>query len=258
MIDMHCHIIPGIDDGSRSIGVSESMLRIASAQGTKTIIATPHYYKGYYENNYEDVKNQTASLNQFAKELNIDIEILPGQEILLDKYTLQGYKEGILSGLNGTKYMLAEFSMDKMPKDSLDILYELRLLGVKIIIAHPERYVFIIESPKLINSFIEEGCLFQLNSGSITGIFGKKVKETSQLLLGHGVYSFIASDAHSDGGRNPGLKDAFYMASQIDIGIEERVQVNCQAMLKNLDIKKDFEKLPDKKSIFEFFKKKNK
>jgi len=256
MIDMHCHIIPGIDDGSQDLSESERMLLIAADQGTKTIVATPHYYRGYFENRYEDIKTQTEVLNQFVKGLNIDIDIVPGQEVLLDKYTLQLYKEGILSGLNGTKYMLVEFPMDKMPQEAFDVLYELRILGIKPIIAHPERYAFILGNPKLINAFLEEGCLFQLNSGSITGIFGKKVKETSQLLLEHGIYSFIASDAHSDRGRNPGLKEAFSLASQIDSGIEKKVQDNCEAMLKDIEIIKDFEKLPEKKSIFNFLNRK--
>jgi protein-tyrosine phosphatase len=247
-------VLPGIDDGAKDIEKSLEMLRIASSDGIKKIVATPHFYRGYYENNYEDVCKLVEEINAKSKEKGIDVEIFPGQEILLDNHTLESFKEGIIRGINGTKYMLVELPMETMPKNALDIIYELKVQGVKPIIAHPERYEYIIEKPVLINDFIDEKCLFQINSGSLEGLFGTKVKKTAETLIFYGICQFVASDAHSTNRRSPKVKEALNLVSITNSDLKEKIIENASRLLKGEDIKFVSEKIKEKKSIFSFFK----
>ena len=254
MIDIHSHILPGIDDGSKDMEMSIKMLRMAEAKGTKIIVATPHYIRGIYENHYDEVAILHEELKQASKDAGINIEILLGQEIMLDKHSLKLCKEQKLRGINGTSYMLIEFPMDKLPKDALDLIYELRLLGIKPIMAHPERYQYMYEVPTTINDFVDEGCFFQINCGSLQGLFGKKVQSYAKLLVQQGLANFIASDAHTTNRRCPGLIEGIREATVIDREIEKKVTENLKLLLLDKTIEVNTQKIMKKKSIFDFFK----
>lgn len=254
MIDIHSHILPGIDDGSKDMEMSIKMLRLAEEKGTKIMVATPHYIRGVYENHYEEIFPLYEQLKLASVAAGINVEILLGQEVMLDKYSLKLCKEKKLRGINGTGYMLIEFPMDRLPKDALDLIYELRLLDIKPIIAHPERYQYIYEAPTTINDFIEEECLFQINTGSLQGLFGKKVENCAKLLVQQGLTNFIASDAHSTNRRCPGIMEGIREAATIDRQIEKKVMENLELLLLDKDIEVNAEKLKRKKSIFDFFR----
>jgi len=254
MIDIHSHILPGIDDGSTNIEMSLEMLKMAEEKGTRVMVATPHFISGRYENHYDEVFALYQELKLIAKAAGIKVQILLGQEVMLDSYSLKLCKEKILRGINGSKYMLIEFPMDVMPKDTLDLIYELRLLGINPIIAHPERYKYIYETPTVINDFIEEGCAFQINTGSLEGLFGKKVQDCARLLVQEGLTNFIASDAHSVSRRCPGLKEGFREALAIDGKIEEKISKNLELLIFNKNLQINMEKIKKKKGIFDLFK----
>lgn len=251
MIDIHSHIIPEVDDGAKDMDTAMSMLKRAEEDGTKTIIATPHFWYGYYENNYKDIVQNVQKLSNKAKEKEINISILPGAEIFLDGHTLDLYKTGAIRGLNDSRYLLVELPMDRLPEGAFESLYELKLSGAEIIIAHPERYVYIINKPSNINDFLDEGYYFQINTGSISGIFGKEIKKTAEILLKHHIPSFIASDAHTNGHRCPGLTMAY---ESIEEGYRNEIQRNSQNLINNENIEKNFEKIKDKKFFSLFFK----
>lgn len=253
MIDLHNHLLPGIDDGAKEKNTTIKMLQIASEDGIKKIIATPHFYKGYYENNYEDVSKLVDEVNRLAKEENIDVTIFPGQEVFLDKDTVELYKMGIIKGLADSKYMLIELPMNNIPKNALDTIYELKIQGVIPVIAHPERYNYIIEKPSKINDFIAEGCLFQINSGSITGVFGSKIRKTSELLIRHGICNFIASDAHSIGSRSPRIEGAIEIVKELDSELADKIITNSENLLNNHKIQSNAEKIKEKKGLFSIF-----
>jgi Capsular polysaccharide biosynthesis protein len=254
MIDIHSHVLPGIDDGAKEIDMTLNMLQIAVSNGTHQIVATPHYRTGYYENNYEDVNKIVGEVNNIIRAKDMDIKVILGQEIFLDNHTVEMYKKGIIGCIENTQYMLVELPMDVMPKNAIDIIYELKLKGVKPIIAHPERYNYIIEKTSMINDFIEEGCLFQINAGSITGVFGKKVQKTSEILMQQGVCNFIASDAHSTGRRCPGIKEAFEIVKALDRDLAEDIMNNGKILLDNKKIFLNAEKIKEKKGLFSFLK----
>lgn len=197
MIDIHSHIIPKIDDGAKDLETSLRLLEIARDGGTKSIIATPHYYKGFYNFEYKDISRKIEVLKTLAKNNFIDIDIYYGQEICFFKDMFKELEERKIGTINNTKYMLIEFPLDDFTKDIFDEIYELQIRGIQPIIAHPERYKVFKNNPQEINKLIEEGYLFQLNSGSILGEFSKETKKTAELFLKNNIYSFIGSDAHN-------------------------------------------------------------
>ncbi|MFT8313990.1 MAG: CpsB/CapC family capsule biosynthesis tyrosine phosphatase [Clostridium sp.] len=256
MIDIHCHVLPGIDDGSKDINMSLEMLGIAEENNTTKIIATPHYYRGSYENEFKDVLGYVENFNAEIKSKGINIEVFPGQEIFADKYTLDAYRDGIIHCLNNSKYMLIEFPMDVLPDDAIDIIYELKLLGVKPIVAHPERYLYINGNLMNINKFIEEGCLFQVNTSSIIGLLGSRVKEAALGIMDNGLCHFIASDAHSIGKRCPNLGLVMKDIKKEYREVYSSVQRNAQCILENEEIDVRMKKIEKKKGLFSFFLKK--
>lgn len=254
MLDIHSHIIPGIDDGSKNIEMSLEMIRIAAHDGIKNIIATPHYYTGYFEKNYSYVEEYVGFLNDKVKKEELNINILPGQEIFIDSHTLNNFNEGIIATLNYSKYILVEFEMDKFNESSMDILYELRLRGIEPIIAHPERYIYVVDNPSFLNKFIDESYAFQINSGSITGAFGKNVAKTAEILIQHGICSFVASDAHSINKRSPKMSKALDMVKEKNEMSYETILNNFEALLSNKNLYFNYEKIKEKRRFFGFFK----
>ncbi len=254
MIDIHSHILSGVDDGSPDMSTTLSMLRNAQACGTKSIIATPHYYRGFFENGYEKVLSLVDELRSESSRDGIEIDIYPGQEVFLDRSTVELYRSGMIRGLNGSRYILVEMPMQDYSESFLDTVYELRLLGAVPVIAHPERYTYMMEDLNRINPFVDEGCLFQVNSGSITGIFGKQVQKTARVLIENGLCNFIASDAHTNGRRNTGLADAFGEAGRISRAAAEAAEANAGQILADGAIEAGNCRIQVKKSIFSFLR----
>lgn len=249
MIDIHCHVIPNIDDGADSVDTSIKMLKMAEADGVSTIIATPHFRPGVYDNEFEAVVKKVMELNQIAKEENIKIEILPGQEVFLDKNILKNIKAGNIKGINNSKYLLVELPMDRCPDYAMDMIYELKLLGMSTIIAHPERYEYIIDDLSFINNFIDEGCLFQSNTTSVLGGFGKSVKKTAYELLKYGVIDFVSSDAHGIRGRVPLLKECYEIIGEIDRVLPNQITNNLDKLIKAEEAFSEHDRIKVKKSI---------
>lgn len=208
MLDIHCHIIPGVDDGPKTIDETLAMLRIAEEDGVSEIIATPHFYWGHYETPREVINEKVQELNEICKEEKINIKIYEGQEVYLCSKILEHYKEKLIDTIEGTSYMLIELNPSKLHKDTFDILYELKLKGITPIIAHPERYNYVMEDITILNRFIEENCLFQVTAGSIEGRFGSKIKKTAEEIIKYNLCNFVGSDGHNLKGRIPVIRKA--------------------------------------------------
>jgi len=207
-IDIHSHIIPGVDDGARDEAMSLKMLRIAHDCGTRHIIATPHYFYGNTRYVFADIIEKCACLNDLAANAGIDMTIHPGCEVFITLELAEMYEQGSIGTLAGSSCMLVEFPMMSIPPYIDNVLYDLQLKGITPIIAHPECNAEIQQNPGLMESYIERGILSQVNSGSITGIFGMKARRTVMRIIKEGWVHFVASDAHSDTSRDPDLKNA--------------------------------------------------
>lgn len=207
-IDIHSHIIPGIDDGARNESVALKMLKMAQQSGTGHIIATPHYVYGNTRYGFATIIEKCEALNRLAASAGINITVYPGCEVFITPELIELYEQGLIGTLANSCYMLVEFPMMSIPSYTDNVLYNLQLKGITPIIAHPERYSEIQYDSERLKSFIDRGILAQVNSGSITGVYGREAKKTVMRLIKEGLVQFVASDAHSASGRNPDMSKA--------------------------------------------------
>lgn len=245
MIDMHSHIVYGIDDGAKSEEMSLKMLTLSKENGVDEIVATPHFMKGRFNYEYQEVIKLVEKLQRLAEENGIDIKIYCGQEVYYSKNLIEYYNEGVIGTINNSKYMLIELPMIEFNiEEVIDSIYELQIRGITPIIAHPERYKLFIKKPSMINKFISEGYLFQLNSGSVVGDFGKDVKKTAKVFLDHNIYSVVGSDAHRDRGRSTDVNEFLNI---IDEKCRINLKNNSQKILNNKEIESGAIKIKEKK-----------
>ncbi len=193
MIDFHSHILPEIDDGSRNLEQSISMINEAKEVGFTKIISTSHYMENYYEC---DVEKRKQLIKQLQGEVQ-DIELYLGNEIYITNNIIELLKNGKASSINNTRYVLFEFPLiTTKPMNDKEVIYRLVENGYIPIIAHPERYPFIQENPEYLFELEDMGALFQANYGSIIGMYGLKAKRTLKILLRNNLISFFGSDVH--------------------------------------------------------------
>lgn len=198
MYDIHCHILWGIDDGAKDIDDSIEMCKSSSERGIKRIIATPHFIEGESEVEPSALMSQVYLLNQEIKSQKIDIEILPGMEIFITPNIIELYEKGKIITLNCKNYMLLELPLHgPLPNFLEDVIFHLQIKGIKPVIAHPERCRAIMKRPDIIYNLIERGCIIQINSGSLKGLYGMGPRKTAMKLLKHSMVHVIASDRHS-------------------------------------------------------------
>ncbi|WP_288222078.1 tyrosine-protein phosphatase [uncultured Clostridium sp.] len=256
MVDLHSHLIWGIDDGSKSRDMTINMLRQAIHGGTSKLVLTPHYLPGYYEVPINKVKEKAEELSLLTKEEGLDIEIYYGQEVYFTTNILENFENNLIGTINESRYMLIEFNMRSFSvKEVIDVLYELQLKGIVPVIAHPERYHKFIKNPSLINEFIKEGFLFQLNIGSITGDFGKEVKKTAEVFLKNKIYSFFGSDAHRDEKRNPNMSEGVETLKNMDRSYFNYLKASGEGLLNNEEVKFIGNLIKEKKGLLGLFSK---
>lgn len=209
MIDIHCHILPGIDDGPETIEESVLMARMAHEDGVTHIVASPHIKHDLTEP--ARIGGLVAELNSILSIENIPLKVLLGADVnavidpaLIDAYTI-----------NGSRYILLEFPHARIPIDVRSILFRFTSAGYRPIITHPERNMSVISNPSLVYELIEGGAFMQVTAGSITGEFGPEAQQCSEVLLLGGWVHFIASDAHSSDWRPPLLSESVRRAGEL-------------------------------------------
>lgn len=215
MIDIHNHILWGIDDGAKDFEESLAMAKIAVEDGIKQIVATPHFMNGTYKSSKEIIKEKADILNKKLKEENIDLEIILGNEVFLNIDSVEKIKKGEVYPINNTKYILIEFSFMNIPQNADRIIHQMMKEGYRPIIAHPERISSVVEDPSILIPYIEMGCMTQITSGSILGYFGDKVKKASEEIIKRDMAYTIASDAHNAKTRKPKLSKAYRRIGEI-------------------------------------------
>lgn len=210
MIDIHAHILPGLDDGARDLETALQMARVAAADGIKKVIATPHVITGTYENSRSEILAAVNSFNQELRQQQIALEVLPGAEYRLEANLPQRLRSGEVLTLNEhTPYLLVELPAAVLPPDFERVMYEIQLQGVIPIIAHPERNHVIMEKPSILQELTARGILAQITATSVTGDFGSKIRQASFRLIKQGSVQILASDAHHhEGRRSPQLSAA--------------------------------------------------
>jgi protein-tyrosine phosphatase len=209
MIDIHCHILPGVDDGAQSLSDSIEMAKRAVEQGIHTIVASPHHKNSRYENLKKEIIDGVKELNEALRLEKIDLEVLPGQEVRIHGEILEGYELGDILPVNHTPYVLVEFPSSHVPRYTEKLFYDLQMKGLVPVIVHPERNQEIIERSDILYQLVKKGALTQVTAASISGDFGKKIKNFSLQLVEANLTHFIASDAHNVNKRSFKMREAF-------------------------------------------------
>ena len=216
MIDIHCHIMPQMDDGSSSYHDSIEMACLAASSGVRGIVVTPHCNNPNAFRNYWTTEIQ-AVFEKLQKEVNdrkIPITFFRGQEIFLTSDVLTLLKQGRLISINDSRYLLVEFGSYENASVAIHKLQKLTAEGYVPIVAHPERYFFVHEHGDVVYRMKELGCLVQINKDSLKGRFGRKAMKSAYEILENYDADFIASDGHSQYSRTPYLADTYEIVSE--------------------------------------------
>lgn len=216
MIDIHCHILPNVDDGPRTMDESLEMCRIAVADGIKTIVATPHHNSPYVDSQPAAVVLQrVAELREELRKNEIPLEVLPGQEIHITENILEDIAQcRALTINNAGRFALIEMPNDSVPFFVKEVIVMLKAMGIIAIIAHPERNAQIQSEPLLLTRLIQEGAMTQITAGSLLGQFGLAAQKTATELLEIGFCHVLASDSHRQS-HPPSLSTSYAKCSDI-------------------------------------------
>lgn len=207
MIDIHSHILPGLDDGASSMAETLAMVGQLYQAGFRTLIATPHVLEGTNFLSSEEILATTDQVRTCVAEAGIPIELLPGAEnyIFPDLAKWVGERKLLTLGNTG-KYLLLELPMLEIPHYTDQVFFELQVLGVTPVLAHPERNKGIMDQPERLVEWANKGVLLQLDLRSLSGYYGPQPKQLAELMLQSGLYHFTGSDIH-----RPSRKDSTYL-----------------------------------------------
>lgn len=208
MVDLHCHLLPGIDDGSKDIASSLELAQQAVSNGITHVLATPHHLDNQYINHAVDVVKRTEVFQKRLILEGISLKVFPSQEIHINGDLLKHYDD--LLGIDVKKhYVLLELPHSNVPQYTKQMIFDLKKYGSTPVIVHPERNTEIQENLDLLYEFIEAGALAQLTSTSYIGGFGEHVAKISDKLVKHNLVQVFASDAHALQGRGFTMREAF-------------------------------------------------
>lgn len=209
MIDIHCHILPELDDGPKSLNESVRMSEIAALDGITHVVATPHVKGGAL--GAAEIAAAVVRLRTRLKQDGIPLEILQGADL---SYNVEAPLAGDFT-LNRAGYVLIEFPHTHIPSNAGNIIFALALKGLKPIISHPERNLSVLENPEVLAGLLGMGALSQITADSLTGELGADTRQCAAYLLANGMAHFLATDAHSSQWRKPVLSEGFKAAVKL-------------------------------------------
>lgn len=238
MIDLHCHLLPGIDDGAADLNVSFEMARIAVEDGITMTACTPHIYPGLFENTGPQIKRDVERLRAALKEADIPLEITYGADIQIVPELLDGLRSGRMLTLHGTRYFLFEPPHHSVPSGFTDLIFAVLAAGYVPVITHPERLTWLDAAhyPWFVDA-VRSGAWIQLTAGAVTGRFGRGPKYWSERFLDDGLVHILATDAHEAMHRRPLLAEGRHAAERW-VGAEEAellVMGRTRAIIENHD-----------------------
>lgn len=222
MIDLHCHLLPGIDDGPDTLEQALELARLAVANGITHSVVTPHIHPGRYENDGASIARSLDAFRQAIVQQDIPLQLGFAGEVRLGPEVLTLVESGQIpfyGELDGHKVFLLELPHSHVPPGADKLVQWLLARNIRPMIAHPERNKDIMRKFDKVQPFVEMGCLFQLTAGSLVGAFGEAAQQCSRHLLELGCISILASDAHNPGYRPPRLDHGRDAAAEI-VGAE--------------------------------------
>lgn len=216
-VDIHCHIVPHIDDGARSSTQALRMIDIAYKNGIRAMIATPHYEVGKYDNNIDEIQKQFSKIKDLALKKYRDFKLYLGNEIFYSYGVVNNLEEGKIFTLADSKYVLVEFSPNDKYKYISESLYELINNGYIPVLAHAERYEEVMEDIDNVERLVDVGVYIQINAHTIAGKYGHGIRRRVMKMIKNDLVHFIGTDTHSDGHRSPDLEECIkYLNKKTD------------------------------------------
>ena len=235
IVDVHCHVLPGVDDGSKNEEMSMDMIDIAYSQGIRTMILTPHYYLGHTKETGADFKKIFEVLRGKVQKKYPDYEMYLGNEVYWNKGVIGALKDQRINTMQGTKYVLVEFAPATSYSDIFEAIRMLTQAGYRPLVAHVERYHELTKHVDRVDEICKNGAVLQMNAGSLVGgMFDSHVKWCRKLMQ-EGYISMIGTDAHNTDDRAPFVKEALaWMEKKLDPDLMEDVLYrNAEKMLRN-------------------------
>ena len=223
MIDIHCHLLPGIDDGAGDMDEALAMARAAYDNGIRFSIVTPHIHPGRYENSAQTISSSLARFKLALSKAGIQLKLGMAAEVRLSPEILPMLERDeipFLGQLDGYRIMLLEFPHSHIPPGADRLVEKLLKMNVRPIIAHPERNKDVMRKYSKIEPFIEMGCFLQLTASAVAGRFGKMSHKRTLQLLGSDAFMMLATDAHNLKGRYPELREGYEAAVEL-VGPED-------------------------------------
>lgn len=254
LVDIHAHLLPGIDDGSPDMATSLQLAKAAAADGITHALMTPHHLNGRYANHKEDVIRLTNEFQEQLKQAEIDLTVFPSQEVRLNSEIPSALDaDDILFCDEEGTYMLLEMPSEDVPLYAKEMTYQLLSRGITPIIVHPERNNRILKEPELLQEFLEQGCLTQVTASSYVGVFGKKIEDLSDRLIAAGQVATFASDAHSLAKRESKMTEAYdKLTKQVGEEVATTFKQNAQDIINGENISLDWKPLRKKKRFWIF------
>lgn len=237
MHDLHCHLLPAIDDGARDLEVALEMARMQVDQGVTTVACTPHILPGLYHNTGPDIHTRVKALSEELIAAGIDLRIVAGADNHVDPQFVQLVQQGHLLTIGNSRYVLVEPPHHVAPARLEDLFFELLVAGYVPILTHPERLTWIEAKFDVVKNLAACGVWMQITSGSLLGRFGRRAKYWAERMICEGHVHILASDAHDCERRPPDLGRGARAAERL-IGAEEAkllVATRPDAVLKDLD-----------------------
>ena len=209
LVDIHCHLLPEMDDGAADWGETLAMARLAADDGISTIIATPHQLGGNAHNHGNAIREQTARLQRFLDKHRVPLRVLPGADVRIEPEMIAKLRRGeVLTLADHRRHVLLELPHEVyFPIERL--VADLRAVGITGILSHPERNLGILDNPRVVRQLVKAGCLMQVTAGSLVGGFGPDVRKLARWLVRQRLVHFVATDAHGPKVRRPLLRRAF-------------------------------------------------
>ncbi|WP_220730262.1 tyrosine-protein phosphatase [Leuconostoc carnosum] len=238
MIDLHSHLLPNIDDGSKSIRASLRLAQDAVDNGVEAALMTPHHRNGQYVNHKADVVRSTEEFQNQLDHENIPLHVFPSQEVRINGELLNDLdNDDILFADEGNRYLLLEFPDDDVPTYSNEMIFNIMQRGISVQIAHPERNTKIMADPDILYQLIEKGAVAQVTASSYVGNFGKKVQKFSESIVVHNLGHVFVSDAHDLPNRNYEMREALDKLEK-DLGTpyKKLFETNAAAILDGNDV----------------------
>lgn len=197
MVDVHSHLIPGVDDGASSMEESLELIRAMSDLGYQKIITTPHVMNDFYPNTTDDIRSRLKRLQAHVDAACIDMEIEAAAEYYLDEHLMQMLEEKKELLTFGDNYLLFETSFLNEPAYLREGIFQILSNGMKPVLAHPERYVFVQNRPEMLEDLMDRGLLLQINTISLSGYYSKAAKKLAEFLIDQKAVSFLGTDCHN-------------------------------------------------------------